>query len=200
MRNRYAREPRRQRNRASPIDVEEELRSPSFSIGELINGRIYKRKWTYDHVETYGTIDGALGETLWARNGWMFDFRPEIHIDHNIVVADFAGWRANRYLQPDRDDPICCYSKHSYTASPDWICDIVDHSNKGFIFRIKMPFYRGIGVSWIWILDSRTNTLEIHRAVQNGWQLVDTFHGTGIVRARPLQHLSVHLEPRDKSL
>lgn len=134
---------------------------------------------------------------LLPQRGWTFDFRPEIHVDDNIMVADFAGWRAARRVQPREEAPMCERSEHSYAVNPDWVCEIIAPTSESLIRRIKMPAYHWMGVSWFWILDAVANRLEVHFATQNDWELWGTLSG-GVVHARPLEHLPVSLWNRDE--
>jgi hypothetical protein len=169
----------------------------AYSIEELLDGRVHQRRWTSHHICTYDTILAGLGwddGKVLPRHGWVFDFRPEIHVREQVIIPDFAGWRANRRVQPLWDEPECDYSERGYTDSPDWICDIVEPSNVGLVRKTKKPLYHRLGVSWLWLVDRIESTIEVYSAGDADWQLEGAFGGNGILRTAPFKRVEINLD------
>lgn len=195
--DRYAREKKDARPRAPHRDRTAELRAVRFHIGELLNGRVYVRRWTLDHVTCYGTLLFELGSGLgyfWPRHNWMVVLRPEIHLEEQVMIPDLAGWRASRRVQPDREPPWCDQSCGRFSQKPDWVCDIVEPSHVGLVRNVKLPLYYRLGIGHLWHVNRIESTLQVYTAGDSSWCLVGTFGGNGWLRAAPFKHVEVRLD------
>lgn len=99
--------------------------------------------------------DGGLG-------GWVFLDEPELRLKNEIRAPDLAGWRVERYQQPEHN-PI--------ELVPDWICEVLSPSTARFDRQEKMPLYASCGVNYLWMVDPAKQTLEVYRREGAAWAL-----------------------------
>lgn len=172
------------------------LRAQDLSIGELLNGQVHLREWTPHHMTVYDILSIKLGyrpDLLVPRHGWMFDYRAEIHVGEQVIVPDFAGWRANRRIQPSWDEPYCGRLARRYNDVPDWIADVIEPTHVGLVRNIKLPVYLGLGVRNVWLINRIKKAVEVYSATATSWQLDATFSGNGRLHADPLKRFAIEL-------
>jgi Uma2 family endonuclease len=132
-----------------------------------------------------------LGERWDARRGgsgrWCFLRAPELHLGHDVLVPDLAGWRRERLAElPGLSEPLL-------QLAPDWVCEVLSPSTAGLDRTRKLPAYARAGVSHAWLVDPIAHTLEIFQRVKRGWLLVASHQGEAIVRAEPFPGLALEL-------
>ena len=99
--------------------------------------------------------------------GWVILDEPELRLGDEIRAPDLAGWRVERYEEPDHN-PI--------TLVPDWICEVLSPTTARSDRAEKMPLYAEHGVSHLWIVDPAMQTLEVYRR-EGGFWVVRSSHG-----------------------
>lgn len=99
--------------------------------------------------------------------GWVIFDEPELRLGDEVRAPDLAGWRLERYEEPE-DNPI--------TLVPDWICEVLSPTTARVDRVEKMPLYAKHGVSHLWIVDPAVKTLEVFRREESLWVVVST-HG-----------------------
>ena len=99
--------------------------------------------------------------------GWVILHEPELRLEDEIRAPDLAGWRLERYVEPE-DNPI--------TLVPDWVCEVLSPTTAKFDRSEKMPLYARCGVGHLWIVDPAMKTLEVYRSEGKGWVVVSS-HG-----------------------
>lgn len=134
-----------------------------------------------------------LGERLDKRRGgsgrWCFLRAPELHLGHDVLVPDLAGWRRDRLAAPpEPGTPIL-------TLAPDWVCEVLSPSTTALDRARKLPIYAREGVGHVWLMDPVAQTLEVYQRVKRGWLLTGTYDGEALVRAEPFASLTLELEP-----
>lgn len=107
--------------------------------------------------------------------GWVIFDEPELRLGDEVRAPDLAGWRLDRYEEPD-DNPI--------TLVPDWICEVLSPTTARFDRAEKMPLYAASGVDLLWIVDPAMMTLEIYRREGAFW-VVSSSHGADDVAPLP---------------
>lgn len=106
--------------------------------------------------------------------GWVILDEPELRFGDEIRCPDLAGWRTERYEEPE-DNPI--------TLVPDWICEVLSPSTSRTDRVEKMPLYAEHGVGHLWLIDPLAETLEVYRREGSLWVVAST-HGAD-AEARP---------------
>jgi hypothetical protein len=114
--------------------------------------------------------------------GWIIFDEPELHLGPHVVVPDLAGWRKERLagkLDAKWIDVV-----------PDWICEVLSDSTRGYDKRDKMRISATFGVPYLWHLDPASRVLEVFTLQGKDWLLVGTFWGTDLIVAPPFESLS----------
>jgi Uma2 family endonuclease len=106
--------------------------------------------------------------------GWVILDEPELLFGEEIRCPDLAGWRVERYEEPE-DNPIMLV--------PDWICEVLSPSTSRTDRVEKMPLYASYGVGHLWLIDPLAETLELYRREGSLWIVAST-HGADR-QARP---------------
>ena len=118
--------------------------------------------------------------------GWVILHEPELRFGDEIRAPDLAGWRIERYEEPD-DNPI--------ELIPDWVCEVLSPTTARSDRTEKMPLFASHGVSHLWILDPVMKTMEVYRREGSVW-VVSSTHGEDDV-AHPEPFGEVPLEVAD---
>lgn len=106
--------------------------------------------------------------------GWVILDEPELRLGDEIRAPDLAGWRVERYEEPE-DNPV--------ELVPDWVCEVLSPATAKIDRVEKMPLYAEHGVQHLWIIDPMMETLEVYRREGAVW-VVRSTHGADD-RARP---------------
>lgn len=155
-------------------------------LAEYINGHLYThaREDTSDHIRM------ALFERLKGA-GRPFDLFGELHLGNDVLVPQFAAWVA----QPEVGKPWGHYSSRSYTAAPDWVCEIVASPQHASFIASKLPIYHREGVSTVWVIYPESRQAEVlHRAEHpRFWDPVEYHTGRGTVTLPPFEGVELDL-------
>src|SRR5262245_849684 len=133
------------KRRATYQDV---LDAPEHVVAEIIGGEL---RLSPRPGGPATAIASSLGTELgppFARGrggpgGWLILFEPELHLEEDIVVPDFAGWRRER-MAVVPDDAF-------FTIPPDWVCEVLSPSTARMDRAEKMPFYASVGIEFAWL-------------------------------------------------
>jgi Uma2 family endonuclease len=174
-----------------PATYDDLRKLPETMIGELVGGElIASPRPAIPHSNVAAALTGEiLGPFQRGRGGpggWWFLYEPEVHIGHNVLVPDLAGWRRDRLPRL----PAAPFME----LAPDWLCEILSPSTAGFDRIRKMPIYLREGVSHIWLIDPTARTLEAFRREGEKWVLVDSFGGSQRARIEPFDVHEIDLQ------
>lgn len=133
------------------------------------------------HVRAASVLGIRLGRRFgWdcdeGPGGWVILDEPELRFSDEIRAPDLAGWRVERYEEPE-DNPI--------TLIPDWICEVLSPTTARADRAEKMPLYAEHGVDFLWIVDPLMKTLEVYRREGSMWVVSSTHGDADIVHAEP---------------
>ena len=155
--------------RATYQDV---LDAPPRKVAEVIDGVLYTNpRPAFPHARagyhlgvTLSAFDEG-GSGLRGPGGWWIVPEPELHLGHDIIVPDIAGWRRERV-------PQCPHTAFCAIA-PDWICEILSPSTRKNDLGPKRAIYAREGVAWLWFIDPETHTLEALELKNGAWVVLD---------------------------
>lgn len=133
------------------------------------------------HVRTASILGMRLGRAFgWDSDdgpgGWVILDEPELRLGAEIRAPDLAGWRVERYEEPE-DNPI--------TLVPDWICEVLSPTTARSDRVEKMPLYAEHGVTHLWIVDPANRTLEVNRREGGLWGVRGNHAGDDAVAPEP---------------
>ena len=159
-------------------------------IGEIIDGELIvtprpTRKHGYAATTLVEEVGPPYHRGLGGPGGWIFIVEPEITFGEHTMVPDVAGWKAERFLWEEDQNPI--------SVAPDWVCEVLSQGT----FRLdrvkKMAKYAEHNVSHLWLIDPEHTTLEVYRLESGRWLLLGTFDGAEKVRVEPFQEIEIDL-------
>ncbi|WP_375457855.1 Uma2 family endonuclease [uncultured Enterovirga sp.] len=113
---------------------------PEHLVGEIIDGMLE----TYPRPRPrHGAAASALSYELTGPfqrgrggpGGWVFIVEPELHLGHQVVVPDLAGWRRERLTEL----PDTAYLE----TAPDWVCEVLSPSTARVDRGAKRRIYAG---------------------------------------------------------
>jgi Uma2 family endonuclease len=175
------------RNRATYDDL---YAIPENVTGEIIDGEIIatpRPSARHTHVES--TLGYELGPPFQfgrgGPGGWIILVETEIMLGEDLLVPDLTGWKKERFPGLTTDNWI--------SVRPDWICEILSPSTTRLDKVRKMPIYAEHGVSYAWLIDPTSKTLDAFRLESGKWLLVGTFAEDDKVRVEPFHEVEIEL-------
>jgi Uma2 family endonuclease len=138
-----------------------------------------------------GPFDDDPGDPGDSGGGWVLLLEPQLHLGPkpDKIVPDVAGWRRERLPATVFDDD----APGHLAIAPDWVCEILSERTERIDRVKKMRIYRREGVGHVWLVNPALCTLEVYRADQAAWTLVETLEGDTRVRAEPFSALELSL-------
>lgn len=165
-------------------------RLPPDVTGEILAGQLYTQpRLSNLHAAFTSGLGMDLG-TAFQRGrggpgGWFIIFEPELHLGDDIVEPDLAGWRRER-LAEIPDEPY-------FSLAPDWVCEVISPGTARRDRTVKLDIYRRESVLHYWIVNPRSQTIEILRLDGEGYRIVDVCAGDDKVRAEPFDAIELDL-------
>ncbi|AGC48489.1 hypothetical protein MYSTI_07217 [Myxococcus stipitatus DSM 14675] len=163
---------------------------PEGVVGEIIDGTLYVHAQPRPgHMD----ILGGLHAVLWSQfqqgrsgpGGWWIQVEPGIELeDSPEFIPDIAGWRKER---------IARLPATSWRLAPDWACEILSPSTRGYDQRIKRPFYARIGIRHLWFIDLESRTLTVSELREGRWTELGVYGDDDVVRAAPFEEVELRL-------
>lgn len=80
-----------------------------------------------------------------------------------------------------------------FEVVPDGLCEILSPSTESKERRVKMPLYARYGVTYVWLVDPTTRTLEACALVEGAWKAVGAWRGDESVRVEPFAMIAIDL-------
>jgi Uma2 family endonuclease len=173
-----------------PATYEDVLAAPDHLVAEILDGELYT---TPRPAPRHAAASSGIGGMVWAPfdggrggpGGWRILDEPELHLGHDIVVPDLAGWRRERLPRlPD---------EAYFTLAPDWACEVLSPSTAAMDRVKKLNVYAREQVSHVWLVDPIAQTLEVLRLESGRWMIAGTWAGTAAVRAEPFDAIEIDL-------
>jgi Uma2 family endonuclease len=164
---------------------------PAPFRAEIIDNELYVHpRPRFDHANVEGAIVSALrGPYQRGRGGpggWWILPEPGIEAGGSPEFApDVAGWRRARLSVPPKGEPI--------RVVPDWLCEILSPTTRGYDVLRKRPFYARIGVGWLWYVDVDARTVTVSRLAGGAWVEVAVHGEDQVVRIEPFPDVELDL-------
>lgn len=165
---------------------------PEAVKGEIIDGELYTspRPHARHQLAEGGILADLLGPFDRGRGGpggWWILSGPGIRVARAAEFSpDLAGWR--RETMPRLPAPGA-----AITAVPDWICEILSPSTRGYDMLVKRRFYAEIGVGHLWYVDLEDGVILVSRRVDGHWLEVGVYPNDKPARMEPFD--AVELDP-----
>jgi hypothetical protein len=169
------------------------LDAPEHMVAEVLAGVLHLHPrpagpHTIAAGATFSQIHFPFHLAKGGPGGWAIAAEPELHLDHDILVPDIAGWRHST-MDHMPDDLVF------FEIRPDWICEVLSPSTERIDRTIKLPIYARAGVEHAWLVDPRGHTLEVLQRENAGlsWTTIETFRDDQQVRAQPFEAIEFDL-------
>jgi Uma2 family endonuclease len=173
-----------------PATYEDLVNVPEHLVAEIVDGELWasprpapKHAWAYSSLAAIIVAPFSHGRD--GPGGWRIVAEPELHLGHDVLVPDVAGWRRERMPRL----PETAF----FPLAPDWICEIVSPSTVRLDRTKKLRVYGREGVRHAWIVDPLACTLEVLRLENDRWVKLATHGGTDRLRAEPFGALDLEL-------
>jgi Uma2 family endonuclease len=175
------------RKRATYEDV---IAAPEHLVAELIDGELVTMPRP---AALHAAAATALGEELGppfkrgrgGPGGWVILDEPELHLRDDVLVPDLASWRRER--MPEIPDTA------AFELAPDWVCEVLSPSTEALDRTQKVPIYSREAVTHVWLVNPRTQTLEVLELAGNTYSIVSVHQGNARVRAVPFDSVELDL-------
>ena len=178
--------PDHQRRAATYDDL---LAVPVHLVAEILDGELYASPRPGPrHARASSGLGVSLGPFDSGRGGpggWYILDEPELHLGHDLVVPDLAGWRRDRMPQlPD---------EAFFSLAPDWVCEVISPSTAAMDRVQKLAIYAREEVAHVWLIDPLAQTLEVLRLESQRWVIAGTWSGRDVLRAEPFAAINLDL-------
>ncbi len=163
---------------------------PENMTGEIVDGElIVTPRPSRKHTSAASALGFEIGPAYQfgrgGPGGWIIILEPEIALGGNILVPDLAGWKQERFPETEETNWI--------SVAPDWVCEILSPSTLRLDKIKKMPIYAQHGVSYFWVIDPTSRTLDGYRLESGRWMVLGAFIQNDKVRAEPFQEIELDL-------
>lgn len=163
---------------------------PTNMVGELIAGELYASpRPAAPHAVAASRLGGELigpfDRGRGGPGGWILLDEPELHLGEDVLVPDMGGWRRERMPKPPRTA--------AFTLAPDWVCEVLSPSTEALDRVRKMGSYAREGVKHLWLVDPRSQVLEVYRLEGGRWSRLGAHLGNATVHVEPFDALALEL-------
>jgi Uma2 family endonuclease len=175
-----------------PASYQDVLNAPPNTTAEVIDGELHLQpRPARRHTRSFSRLSRLLAGTLGPGNdgpaGWIVLLEPELHLAHDIVVPDLAGWRVERFDEDNEDRAF-------YEVAPDWCCEILSHGTHRIDRGPKARIYARENVGHLWLVDPIEQTIEaFERMADAKWKLLGVFSGQDVARMAPFEAMELQL-------
>lgn len=140
---------------------------PRSVKGEIIDGELYvqpRPRAIHANVEA-GIVNDVRGPYQRGKGGpggWWILPEPGVEVVGSPEFSpDVAGWRRERLPSLPVDTSI--------NIVPDWICEVLSPSTRGYDLVTKRRFYARIEVAWLWYVDVEARSVSVCRLEHGTW-------------------------------
>ena len=179
------------RNLGRPATMADLEALPPELKGEIIDGELYVSPRPRG---PHANVEGAIVDEVrppyhrgrGGPGGWWILPEPGIEAPGSPEFSpDVAGWRRERMPDIPVDQPI--------RVVPDWICEILSPSTRGYDLVTKRRFYARIGVTWLWYVDVEARSIIVSRLEGGSWLEIAAHGQDEKVRLEPFPAVEIDL-------
>jgi len=173
-----------------PATYEDLAALPDIVVAEILDGELYSSpRPAPRHAVAGSSVGGQLvrpfHDGVGGPGGWWILYEPELHLNRDVLVPDWAGWRRSRMPRV----PETAY----FPLAPDWICEVLSPSTATIDRAKKLRIYAREQVAHAWLIDPIVRTLEVLRLEHGRWTILGTHAGSDVVRAEPFTEIDLDL-------
>ena len=173
-----------------PATYEDLAALPDIVVAEILDGELYSSpRPAPRHAVAGSSVGGQLvrpfHDGVGGPGGWWILYEPELHLNRDVLVPDWAGWRRSRMPRL----PETAY----FPLAPDWICEVLSPSTATIDRAKKLRIYAREQVAHAWLIDPIVRTLEVLRLEHGRWTILGTHAGSDVVRAEPFTEIDLDL-------
>jgi len=179
--------PSRTRPQATYADL---LAVPDHLVAEILDGELHTSpRPALPHAVAAsrlgGDLSGPFERGRGGPGGWWILDEPELHLGHDVIVPDLAGWRCAHLPEIPRAAYL--------TVAPDRVCETLSPSTESVDRGKKLRIYAREGVGYAWLINPANETVEVYRLEQGRWLLLNTHADDVSVRLEPFDAIEVDL-------
>jgi Uma2 family endonuclease len=173
-----------------PATYQDVLDAPPHMVAEIVHGALHLHpRPSPRHAVASSGLGGQLFDPFQRGRGgpggwWILD-EPELHLGHDVLVPDLAGWRRERL--PTLPETA------GFELAPDWVCEILSPSTRALDLGAKRQLYADHGVSHLWLVDPDVRTLEAFALDAGRWVLLRTLTCEAPVGLPPFEAITFDL-------
>ena len=164
---------------------------PPSVKGEILDGELYvmpRPRSRHSHVEGLIADDlvSPYDRGRGGPGGWWILIEPGIELPGSPEVSpDLAGWRRERLPTLPADESI--------RVVPDWVCEVLSPSTRGYDQLVKRAFYARHGVTWLWYVDGEAQTIVASRLEGDRWVELGVWGIDQKARIEPFEAVELEL-------
>jgi Uma2 family endonuclease len=163
---------------------------PEPWVAQLIDGELITHpRPASPHVVATSALGEELGPPFkrgrGGPGGWVILDEPELQLGGDVLVSDLAAWRRER--MPEIPHTA------AFELSPDWVCEVLSPSTEAVDRGKKTRVYAREGVTFVWLVNPATRTLEVLELASGLYRIVAVFAGDTPVRAIPFDAIELDL-------
>lgn len=162
---------------------------PSGVKGEILDGVLYTMTRPRARHQAVGSavlseLRGPFQLGRGGPGGWWILPEPGIELPGSPEISpDLAGWRKDRLPELPSD--------RSIQVAPDWVCEVLSPTTRGYDLVTKRRFYAKHRIAWLWYVDPSDETLLVLRNDDGQWAERGIFAGDEIARAEPFDSIDL---------
>lgn len=164
---------------------------PRTMRGEIIDGELFafpRPRAPHASLESgvVNELHGPFQKGRGGPGGWWILAEPGIEVTRSPEFSpDVAGWRRERMPSLPKDGPIA--------VVPDWVCEILSRTTRGYDLVVKRRFYAEIGVGHLWYLDPDARSLTVSRLFEGKWLELGVYGDDARGRFEPFEEIEIAL-------
>ncbi len=156
---------------------------------ELINGQIVKKQSpTLQHQKISSNIEFALRVYANKTNAGIM-----LHAPLDVVLDDGNAYHPDVFFVKKERSFILENAEEVVMGAPDLVVEILSKSTGIYDRGIKKDIYEKYGVREYWLVEPRTNTIELYTYTEQRYKLVALLEANEVLRSIALEGFELDL-------